>query len=306
MRKLILVILISFFITTTAYSQTSVKEDAEDGDTAGWSVYDSIPEGATITNVYDNAKQSRVIKFYAPGGSQNGFRYVWIKDYENFGVQWDMKYWEAGTGSAYYVYIRTHLTSGEHVYMTYSPYRDLDRSIYNSTGYSYIFYRLDNITRNGQWHTIIRNLEQDLHAVDGVAPGFEGFKDKQIAYIDAFLMRGNYMVDNIILNNVKISVPHFMRFQGKLQDATGALLNGAFTLTFRLYEEETGGAPLWSETQQSINIVDGLLDVELGSVTPIDLPFDKQYWLGVEVESDGEMIPRFKLATVPYSFISER
>lgn len=97
-------------------------------------------------------------------------------------------------------------------------------------------------------------------------------------------------------------IPRLMRFQGMLKDAGGAPLDGAYDLTFRLYEDELAGAPIWEEVQQNINIDDGLLDVELGSVTALELPFDRQYWLGVEVESDGEMVPRFKLTTVPYSF----
>lgn len=102
----------------------------------------------------------------------------------------------------------------------------------------------------------------------------------------------------------KISIPQVMRFQGTLGDAQGAPLDGTFQLTFRLYDTDTGGTPLWEEVQQNLTIENGLLDVELGSVTALDLPFDKQYWLGVEVESDGEMTPRFKLTTVPYAFRS--
>jgi len=96
-------------------------------------------------------------------------------------------------------------------------------------------------------------------------------------------------------------VSRTMRFQGKLKDADGLPLQGLFEVTFRLYKRETEGAPVWQETQTDIAIEEGLLDVELGSVTPLALDFDKQYWLSVEVESDGEMTPRFKLTCVPYS-----
>lgn len=100
-------------------------------------------------------------------------------------------------------------------------------------------------------------------------------------------------------------IPKIIRFQGKIGDADEVPLDGAFTLTFRLYDAETGGTPIWKEVQGNVNIEDGLLDVELGSVTQLNLAFDKQYWLGVEVGSDGEMFPRFKLTTVPYSFRSK-
>ena len=102
------------------------------------------------------------------------------------------------------------------------------------------------------------------------------------------------------------SVPHLMRFHGNLGDADGQPLAGIFTLSFRIYDSETGGTPLWTEQQENIDIEKGFLDVVLGSVTSLDLSFDKQCWLSVEVESDGEMTPRFMLTTVPYSYTSEK
>lgn len=98
--------------------------------------------------------------------------------------------------------------------------------------------------------------------------------------------------------------PNLIRFQGKLRSLEGLPLNGMYSLAFALYDIDVDADPLWREVQEDINIEDGLLDVELGSMTTLDLPFDKQYWLGVEVESDGEMTPRFKLTSVPYSFVS--
>lgn len=93
-----------------------------------------------------------------------------------------------------------------------------------------------------------------------------------------------------------------MRVQGNLKDIDRTPLDGLFMLTFRLYDVETGGAALWQETQNNINIEEGLLSVELGSVKSLDLPFDKKYWLSAQVEFDVEMSPRFKLTGVPYSF----
>ena len=103
-----------------------------------------------------------------------------------------------------------------------------------------------------------------------------------------------------------ITVPHLVRFQGALGDASGAPLDGTFTLSFRLYDAETGGIPLWEEVQQNVTVENGVLDAELGSVTSLNLPFTKQYWLGVSVNADSEMVPRFKLTSTPYAFTSER
>ncbi len=104
----------------------------------------------------------------------------------------------------------------------------------------------------------------------------------------------------------KINIPNTMRFQGDLKTASGDPLNGDYSIAFRLYEEKDSGAPIWEETQQNISITAGLLDVALGSANPIDVSFDRQYWLGVEVESDGEMTPRFALSSAPYAFTAEQ
>jgi len=102
-----------------------------------------------------------------------------------------------------------------------------------------------------------------------------------------------------------VCVPHSIRFQGRLMDSADVILDGEFEMTFRLYDLENGGIPAWEETRNNLNIERGLLDVELGSVIPIDIAFDRQYWLGIEVESDGEMAPRFKMTSVPYALYSE-
>jgi len=69
-------------------------------------------------------------------------------------------------------------------------------------------------------------------------------------------------------------------------------------MTFRIYDVATGGIALWTETQSSVTVSDGMYNVVLGSVTPINLQFDTQYYLGIEVESDGEMTPSQALTSV--------
>lgn len=103
----------------------------------------------------------------------------------------------------------------------------------------------------------------------------------------------------------KVTVPHLVHFQAVLGDANDTPLTGNYPLTFRLYNTASGGAPLWEETQANAAVDNGSVDVELGSVTALDIAFDQQYWLGIEVSSDGEMTPRFKLTSAPYALIAE-
>ena len=69
-------------------------------------------------------------------------------------------------------------------------------------------------------------------------------------------------------------VPQMINFQGKLVE-DGTPLTGYRSMTFSFWDSDTGGDPaiaIWFETQVSVEITDGIYDVQLGSVT--DLPSD--------------------------------
>jgi hypothetical protein len=58
-------------------------------------------------------------------------------------------------------------------------------------------------------------------------------------------------------------------YQGQLLDGSGNPITGNRSITFRLYNDLTGGAECWSETQ-TVAIANGLFNVMLGASTPID------------------------------------
>lgn len=90
--------------------------------------------------------------------------------------------------------------------------------------------------------------------------------------------------------------------QGSVQNVSGApVANGTYSMTFRLYETETGGTPVWSETQDAVQVTGGIYSVSLGSVTPLTAPFNVVYYLGVSVSGADELIPRARLTSSPYA-----
>jgi len=91
-------------------------------------------------------------------------------------------------------------------------------------------------------------------------------------------------------------------YQGKAVDASQRRINGTLPIIFSIYTSEFGGSPFWTETINSVNIVNGLFTVELGSVNAINLKFDAQYYLGININNTGELIPRTKLQAAAYSF----
>ncbi len=115
------------------------------------------------------------------------------------------------------------------------------------------------------------------------------------------------------------TVPRLITFNGTLGSATATPTRRkrsmviapataptkVVAVTFSLYSEEAGGAPLWSEVQ-NVNIDSaGRYTVQLGASQPDGLPMDifssvQAHWLGVQPQGSAEQ-PRVLLVSVPYA-----
>jgi hypothetical protein len=96
-------------------------------------------------------------------------------------------------------------------------------------------------------------------------------------------------------------VPRTISYQGVLADGSGSpSTDSSATLTFRIYSTGSGGSPAWEETMPVL-LSGGLFTAILGSSTPLNLPFDRQYWLGISVNGGSELSPRTSLTSSPYS-----
>jgi trimeric autotransporter adhesin len=96
------------------------------------------------------------------------------------------------------------------------------------------------------------------------------------------------------------TVPATLSYQGLLKDSGGLVIpDGTYSLTFRLYSQASGGVPLWNESQ-SLAVRGGVFSAVLGSVTPLTLPFDAQYWISLQVAGNPEL-PRVVLTSAPYA-----
>jgi hypothetical protein len=83
------------------------------------------------------------------------------------------------------------------------------------------------------------------------------------------------------------TVPTVIRFSGNLADANGKPLSGIVGVTFSLYKDEQGGAPLWVETQNVQPDRTGIYSVMLGSTSSTGLTADifaggEARWVGVQ------------------------
>ncbi len=104
-----------------------------------------------------------------------------------------------------------------------------------------------------------------------------------------------------------LAVPRLIKFAGTLKDAQGKPLGNTVGLTFAIYKEQEGGAPLWLETQNAQLDEQGHYSVLLGATKSEGLPLElfssgEPRWLGIQVQSSGEVEgSRVLLVSVPYA-----
>jgi len=98
------------------------------------------------------------------------------------------------------------------------------------------------------------------------------------------------------------SSPFLIPYQGRLTDPNGVpYTNGQYTLAFNLYDQPIGGSNLWSETHYKVGVINGMVNVFLGSINPAlsNVVFSQTRHLGITIYADNnpnnpapEMVPR--------------
>jgi hypothetical protein len=105
-------------------------------------------------------------------------------------------------------------------------------------------------------------------------------------------------------------IPHQINYQGMLTNNAGDPLTGNFDILFKIYNHPSSGSMLWDELQTGVWVNEGLFNVILGSVDPIDLDFYEtdQYWLDITVGGvGGEHMPqRLEFTSVAFAYRAQR
>ena len=102
-------------------------------------------------------------------------------------------------------------------------------------------------------------------------------------------------------------VPRLIWVNGVFKPADGSQAAPVEIATLAIYHDETGGQPIWQETQNVVIGANGRFNVLVGSSTTDGLPLDvfssgQARWLGVQFHRPGEPEqPRFELLSVPYA-----
>ena len=102
------------------------------------------------------------------------------------------------------------------------------------------------------------------------------------------------------------AVPTTMSYQGVLTDGSGNIPpDGTHNFTFAIYDAQVGGALLWGpESHNGKQVTRGGFEALLGQGSvpiPLELAFDKPYFLEIAVDGGAPLAPRIALASSPYS-----
>jgi microcystin-dependent protein len=95
--------------------------------------------------------------------------------------------------------------------------------------------------------------------------------------------------------------PLYIPFQGQVTNQVGTIVaDGQYSVIFNLYDQAVGGQPVWSERHVKIGVTRGMINVFLGSISPLtSVDFSQTKYLGITVDTDNlattadpEMVPR--------------
>jgi len=103
------------------------------------------------------------------------------------------------------------------------------------------------------------------------------------------------------------TAPGLTHYQGRFTDTSGNPLAGPIKLQFRIYDVETGGAALWTETHNSVPLTGGVASVLLGSLVtfPAVLFDGGSRFLALTV-NDQDLSPRLRIVSAPFAIEAAR
>ena len=105
------------------------------------------------------------------------------------------------------------------------------------------------------------------------------------------------------------AMPAMLNYQGRVAESSGKPVQGALTMTFRLYGAESGGSAMWSEdhTLALAEADNGIFNVILGETTPLTtMDFNSSLWLSIQIAGDSEMTPRQRLTATGYAMNADK
>jgi hypothetical protein len=133
------------------------------------------------------------------------------------------------------------------------------------------------------------------------------FGERRKAMKTRTFVAGLVLVAVLVVSSVLAQVPQMINYQGRLTMPGTCALDTTISMTFGIYADSTTLTSLWSETQSSVTVEDGIFNILLGSVNsiPNSVFNGGTRYLGIKVGGDSEMSPRTPLVSVGYAYTTE-
>jgi len=104
--------------------------------------------------------------------------------------------------------------------------------------------------------------------------------------------------------SAQAAMPANFNYQGFLRNPDNTLVTGSYDITIKIYDQAASGTALHTETFTSVAVRDGLFNVVLGDATAFPAHLftaHSELYIGVQVGTDPELIPRQKVHPVPWA-----
>ena len=96
-----------------------------------------------------------------------------------------------------------------------------------------------------------------------------------------------------------------MALQGRLTHSGGEPLNAEVSIEVELYDADTEGTRVFAELHESVDVIDGLFRVHLGSIRDLStVDFDLALFAELRIDGDAPLAPRLPLSSSPGSFVA--
>jgi len=165
-----------FFLILSIPLFSTVYENAENKKTDNWYLLKNFSIG-NVKNIYDKKKKSRVIELSGES-TRTSYRLKPKRGFTKSKKRGEkLLSWEMNFNEDFVIIIEVETRKGRR-YLIYTP-GDKD---------SHLQYGLGTDTHSGGWKKYQRNLEADLHYFE---------RDNHIVSIEAFVIRGSGLIDNI-------------------------------------------------------------------------------------------------------------
>ncbi len=108
----------------------------------------------------------------------------------------------------------------------------------------------------------------------------------------------------IIVSTAAARAPQLVNYQGRLTDAVGTPIDGAYLVKFKIYGSASGTDSLWSSGFQTVTAANGLFNYPLGSGAPFPAGLfegDTLRYLAITVGTDPEISPRVRFTASAYA-----